>query len=363
VATKSGLRAFLGLIGLAAFLAGCSDMFGPLTVPRLITTVAGNGKDGFSGDGGAAASATLSGPDAVAVDAAGNVYVADTGNNRIRKVSANGTITTVAGNGNPGFSGDNGPATSAQLANPNAIAVDAAGNIYFADGYNNRVRKVDAAGIISTYAGAGTSGFAGDNGPATSAFLGGNIGGLAVDSAGNLYLADSNNQRIRKVNPAGIITTIAGNGTTTYAGENVPALSTGLSWPQGVALDASGNMYSADGWAIHETDSSGTLKTFLNFSSNVLGLAVDGKGNVYGVTTVYTILKASEPLKSVTIGGNGKAGFSGDDGPATSAEIQPVSGNNTGNNRIAVDSSGTLYIADSGNNRIRKVYADSIYAP
>jgi sugar lactone lactonase YvrE len=174
----------------------------------VITTVAGNGTQSFSGDNGPATSAQLHGPDGIAVDSIGNLYVADYSNHRIRKVTS-GVITTVAGNGTQGFSGDNGPATSAQLNGPVGIAVDFTGNLYIADTYNHRIREV-SNGVIATVAGNGTPGFSGDNGPATSAQLHGPVG-VAVDSAGNLYIADYGNNGIRKVSN-GVITTVAGSG-------------------------------------------------------------------------------------------------------------------------------------------------------
>ena len=161
------------------------------------------------------------------MDSSGNLYIADTGNNRIRKIS-NGVIATVAGNGTQGFSGDNGPASSAQLYLPSRIAVDSAGNLYIADSENNRIRKV-SNGVIITVAGSGTRGFSGDNGPATSAQLNAPTG-VAVDSAGNLYIADSGNNRIRKISN-GVITTVAGNGTQGFSGDNGPATSAQLSYP------------------------------------------------------------------------------------------------------------------------------------
>jgi sugar lactone lactonase YvrE len=181
-------------------------------------------------------------PLGVAVDSAGNLYIADRANNRIRKVS-NGVIATVAGNGTLGFSGDNGPATSAQLNFPTGVAVDSAGSLYIADSINNRIRKV-SNGLITTVAGNGTSGFSGDNGPATSAQLS-QPPGVAVDFVGNLYIADYFNNRIRKISN-GVITTVAGNGMQGFGGDNGPAISAQLNGPNGVAVNAAGNVYIAD---------------------------------------------------------------------------------------------------------------------
>ena len=208
----------------------------------VIATVAGNGTPAFSGDNGPATSAQLSAPIGVAVDSAGNLYIADSSNDRIRKVT-NGVITTVAGNGTLGFSGDNGPAISATLNAPNGVAVDSAGNLYINDCGNYRIRKV-TNGVITTVAGNGTLGFSGDNGPATSAQLN-SPSGVAVDSAGNLYIADFGNNRIRKVSN-GVIATVAGNGTQGFSGDNGPATSAELSYPEGVAVDSAGNLYIAD---------------------------------------------------------------------------------------------------------------------
>jgi sugar lactone lactonase YvrE len=210
-----------------------------------ITTFAGNGTQGFSGDGGPATSAGLSYPGGVAVDAAGNLYIADTSNHRVRKVSTSGTITTVAGNGTFGFSGDDGPATNATLSYPTEVAVDAVGNLYIADTGNLRVRKVSASGTITTVAGNGIYGFSGDGGPATNASL---VipRGVAVDAVGNLYIADYGNSRVRKVSSWGTITTVAGNGSPGFSGDGGPATSAALGYPRGVAVDAAGNLYIAD---------------------------------------------------------------------------------------------------------------------
>ncbi|HWC98638.1 MAG TPA: IPT/TIG domain-containing protein [Candidatus Sulfopaludibacter sp.] len=215
-----------------------------------ITTVAGNGSLGLAGDGGPAKSASLWLPSGLALDSAGNLYIADTTNGRIRKVDTSGTIRTVAGGALlPGFSGDGGAATSAGLFLPGGVAVDGAGNLYIADIGNNRVRKVNAAGIISTVAGNGNRGFSGDGGSGTAAMLNfsGAHAGLGVDGAGNLYLPDIANNRVRKVDGSGVITTVAGNGIAGFSGDSGPATSAGLSSPNDVAVDSSGNLYIGDG--------------------------------------------------------------------------------------------------------------------
>jgi len=217
----------------------------------LIITVAGTNAAGFGGDGAAATNALLSGPSGVAVDAAGNVFIADASNQRIRKVDTNGIITTVAGNGAKGiyligtYSGDGGPATNAGFSNPAAVAVDAAGNLYIADSFNYRIRKVNAAGTVTTFAGNGTRTFAGDGGLATNASIG-LVYGLSLDAAGNLLIADTSNQRIRLVTTNGIISTVAGNGTAAFAGDGGAATNASLNEPSGVVADGEGNWLIAD---------------------------------------------------------------------------------------------------------------------
>jgi uncharacterized protein (TIGR03437 family) len=209
-----------------------------------ISTVAGSGAAGFAGDGGAATSAQLNAPFAVAVDAAGNLYIAEFNNNRVRKVAANGNIGTLAGNGVSGFSGDGLQATSAQLNGPRGVAVDSSGNVYIADTNNNCVRKVTPDGVIATVAGNGIAGVSGDGGLAVNAQVGNPVA-LAVDSVGNVYIADGS-ARVRKLFLSGLITTIAGTGTRGYSGDGSSAPNAGLNAPSALAVNAAGSIWVAD---------------------------------------------------------------------------------------------------------------------
>jgi hypothetical protein len=208
----------------------------------IITTVAGTGKPGFSGDNGQATKAMLGGPEGVAVDASGNLYIADTGNQRIRYVNTGGIITTIAGTGATRFSGDGGAATAATFSTPVGVSLDASGNVYVADEFNNRIRRFVPGGAIATFAGTTIS--VGDGGPSTQARI--EPWSVAVDSSGNLYIADRLEQRVRKVTPSGTITTLAGNGQAGGGGDNGPANLAALNTPNGVAVDAAGNVYIAD---------------------------------------------------------------------------------------------------------------------
>jgi sugar lactone lactonase YvrE len=330
-----------------------------------ITTVAGDGKQGFSGDGGPATSARIFNAHGIAFDASGNLYIADTDNWRIRKVSISGIITTVAGKGTEGFSGDGGAATSAELY-PWGVALDPSGNLYIADGRNYRVRKVSTAGTVTTVAGKGTRGFSGDGGPATSAELG-FTGGVALDSAGNIYIADGGNNRIRKVSTSGIITTVAGKGTKGFSGDGGPATSAELGSPSGVAVDSTGNIYIDDenNDRIRRIDTSGIITTVAGGGSNGLAeggpatsaelsdpvaLAVDSGGNFYFADLNNgRIRKVSTAGIITTVAGNGDYGYNGDNIPALSAKLSTLWG-------VAVDSAGDVYFVDEQNQRIRKVH-------
>jgi sugar lactone lactonase YvrE len=209
------------------------------------TVIAGSGAGGFSGDAGPATAAKLDTPFGLAVDSAGNLFIADAQNHRIRKVTPDGIISTVAGSGKAGFGGDGGKALSAQLNFPAALAVDSAGNLFVSDVSNSRVRKITPAGVISTIAGIGKPGFGGDGGKATAAQLS-SPGPLAFDKDGNLYIVDVLNHRVRKVNPAGVISTVAGNGNSGSTGDGGPAHAAQLTIPAGLAVGPVGNLFIAD---------------------------------------------------------------------------------------------------------------------
>jgi RHS repeat-associated protein len=335
----------------------------------VIITVAGNGTAGYTGDGGPGASAELNTPTGVAVDSFGNVYFADSYNNVVREVSVStGNIATIAGNGTGGYAGDSGPATAAELSSPQAVAVDSANNVYIADTYNSLIRKVTAAtGIITTVAGNDNDGFSGDNGAATSAELY-EPEGVAVDSAGNIYIADSANNRVRKVTVStGVITTVAGNGSLNFSGDGGQATSAALNYPYGVMVDASKNIYIADtndNRIRKVTASTGIINTMAGSTSYAgnggaatiaviaypESIRLDTAGDIFIVDTANQVIRevaASTGLIS-TVAGNGTLGYSGDGGAATSAQLNYPAD-------VAIDSSGNLYIADTFNSCIRKV--------
>jgi hypothetical protein len=337
-----------------------------ITKAQSITTIAGDSTQGYLGDGGAATAAELYYPWGVTVDKSGNIYIADRSNQRIRKVNTSGNIFTIAGNGTYGYSGDGGPATSAEINSPWEVAVDTIGNIYIADYSNNRIRKVDASGIISTIAGNGAFGYSGDGGPATSAQLA-NPASIVIDKSGNMYIADLGNYRIREINSAGIISTIAGNGIQSYAGDGGAATAAELYWPNGVTIDTAGNVFIADYGIgrIRKINKSGIISNFagngtLGFKGDggaatsaelaALGsISTDISGEVYIADYGNQRIRKVD-LKGVisTIVGTGKMGYSGDGGPATLAELNEPQD-------VAVDYIGNVYIADYGNGRIRKL--------
>jgi uncharacterized protein (TIGR03437 family) len=376
----------------------------------IIATIAGTGTAGFSGDGGPAISAQLNLPYGVAVDYAGYVYIADLGNNRVRRVAPDGTISTVAGTGDAGYSGDGGPAVQARLHTPRNVAVDASGVLYIAEFEGHRVRRVGSDGTIATVAGTGIAGFRGDGGPAAAAQLG-YPAGLALDGSGALYIADSQNNRIRKVANGVIVTALggvpgtalstpiavavdpagnlyvadasflvrvysiagvwinfAGSGAQGYAGDGGPAAQAELAQPRDLATNPAGGLYLADGVRVRLVDPSGRIQTIAGdafahavgdggaASAAILNqpsaVALDGAGNLYIADTGTQRLRQVQPNGTIgTLAGAGLAGDGGDGGPASAAVLNTPMG-------VAVDPSGNVAIADSYNHRIRQVGPD-----
>jgi RHS repeat-associated protein len=340
---------------------------------KIITTIAGNGTYGYSGDGGPATDAALYNPHGVAVDAVGNIYIADWINHRIRKVDTSGIITTVAGNGTEGYSGDGGPATEAALNRPACLDVDATGNLYIADQNNHRVRKVDTSGIITTVAGNGVQGYSGDDGPATEAEMNLPVG-VDVDALGNLYIVEHYGHRIRKVDAGGIITTVAGTGNGGYNGDGISATEARIFFPEDVVLDDAGNLYIADfiNDRIRKVDTSGIITTVAGNGTGgysgdggpateamlqgPAGVELDSAGNLYiACFQGNRIRKVDTSGIITTVAGNGVQGYNGDDGPATEAELNWAA-------ETAMDAAGNLYIADYTNHRIRKVALPKAFA-
>ena len=302
-----------------------------------ISTIAGTGESGYSGDNGPAVRARLYFPRGVAVDADGNLFVADDRNNRVRRVDSSGIITTIAGTGKREFSGDGGPAVAAQLSAPKDVAVDSFGNLYIADSVNFRIRRVDPSGIITTIAGTGKQGFSGDGGPATAARL--NLPeSVSVDATGNLCIADSLNHRIRQVDPSGMITTIAGTGKRGFSGDGGPAIAAELSLPRGLAEDGNGNLYFSGSERVRKVDPSGIITTIAGSGISGSGedrapadlrpakpmpegLAVDScRQPLYRRLSATSAFCRVDPLQKISLplSGSRDNGFSGDGGPATS---------------------------------------------
>jgi trimeric autotransporter adhesin len=285
----------------------------PTTITRdIITTIGGTGTSGFSGDGGLATAARLSAPSGVAVDSHGDVFIADSGNNRIREINTSGIIRTFAGNGSCGGGlGNGGPAVSASLCAPTGIALDHGGDLFISDTGHNVVREVTAGGTIIAFAGTGGIGSSGDGGKAVNAKLAGPTG-LAVDAVGHVYIADTANSKVRVVNSSGIISTFAGTGSLGYGGDGGKAVNAKLSLPSGLGVDPSGDVFISD----------------------------TGSSRIREVNTALVIS---------TYAGTGTPGFSGDGGPATAARIRAPSGG------VAADGAA-VYFADSGNQRIRGIF-------
>ena len=282
----------------------------------LIKTIAGNGSATYSGDGGAATSASINQPFGMVRDASGNIYFSDFANNRVRKINSSGTITTIAGNGVASSIGDGGLATSASVNGPAGLAKDAVGNIYIAEYYGNKIRKINiSTGIITTVVGTGIAGFLGDGASAISARINGPVG-IAFNNTGLLFICDALNNRVRRALIGGTISTFVGNGTSASSGDAGLATAASVYYPAGIAFDASNNLYVSEYYR-HKIRKINT--------SNIIS----------------------------TIAGNGTQSFGGDDGPATAAFLNNPYG-------LAFDASGNLLIADAGNNRVRKISSSGI---
>ena len=375
--------------GLAATIASVLVVATSLTgEPENIVTIAGSGP--YVGDGDGATNANLNLPEGVATDAAGNLYIADANNNRIRKVDAGtGTVSTFAGNGLVGFSGDGGPATDARLNSPSDLGFDSAGNLYFTDAGNERLRRVESAtGLITTVAGTGIAGYSGDGGPAVAALLNSPRGIAIVSEIGgpSIYIADLRNNVVRKIDGTGIVMTVAGTGVAENSLDGGLATATPLNTPFGLAADTGGNLFVGEGGVgagshrIRRVDATtniittvagiagsagtspdGTLATAATINSP-RDIAFDSAGILYFVengnhrvrvinrsgvaASIFGSLVAPETI--ATIAGTGVVGFSGDGGPGTAARL-------SGPFFITLDGAGNLYIGDRGNSRVRRV--------
>jgi uncharacterized protein (TIGR03437 family) len=411
------------------YVAESANRIRKITPDGLITTIAGTGDIGSGGDNGPATAAQFNQIYGLAVDPSGNLYIADTGNHRIRKITVDGIITTIAGTGQRGSAGDNGPATAAQINNPTrialdsagnlyivepldpddrvrkvdshgtittvagggsgtgdgilatnaamvpeAIAVDSAGNLYIADQRSSGIRRVDTQGNITTIAGGGKAGFAGDGGPALKARFHFQFPALTFDVAGNLLVADDVNERIRKITPGGDIATIAGNGLFHSSGNGGPAASASLDYPTGILADPTGNVYVTEPVLsrIRQITPDGNINVFAGqgiqgysgdngpATAAVLGtpifLANDAAGNLYFSDSLFSVIRKIDRRGIIsTVAGSGNQGFGGDGGPALQATFNGLWG-------IDFDSSGNLIVADTLNNRIRMVSADGAMA-
>jgi len=341
-----------------------------VTSAQIIFTVVGNGTSGYTGDSGPAGDAQLNNPWSSVFDKYGNMYIADQGNSVVREVfSADGTINTVVGNGSPGFSGDGGPAIYASFRWPTSVALDTSGNLYVSDTYWDRIRKVDSSTtIVSEVGGNGTSGWAGDSGLATQAKLAyPNV--IAVNRSGDIFIADQNNHRIRKIaRSTGIITTVAGTGTAGFSGDNGLAVNAKLNYPAGVAVDTSDNFYIADqeNNRIRMVTAATGIITTVAGSSNVgfigdslpatsvglhwpVAVCLDSKSNIFIADYSNNIVEKVDVTTGIItkVAGNGHSGHSGDGGIPTSAELSPTG--------VAFDPLGNLYITDFNHHCVRKI--------
>jgi uncharacterized protein (TIGR03437 family) len=333
----------------------------------IIKTLAGTGQPGYSGDNGPAASALLNQPWTVSADLQGNILLVDYDNDVIRKISTNGVITTVAGNAKAGLGTDNVPATSSSLYYPFGVSAEAAGSFLIADFSNNTIRRVSTSGIISTIAGNGFKAISPNGGAASSAILAAPTK-VAIDNNGNLLIADWNNQLLERVTLSnGTISAIAGIGRAAYTGDNVPAATAGLNFPQGITTDHSGNIYFSDTFneRIRKIDTTGTITTIAGIGQSGYqgdggqalkanlsvpqGLRFDPSGNLVFADSNNHVIRSISPQGIITtIAGTGTPGYNHDGVPATQSQLYKPTD-------VAFDAAGNLYIADSVNNRVRRV--------
>lgn len=340
--------------------------------PQRIYTYAGNGFSGFSGDGSNASGASLWAPIDVIVDAAANVYVSDHLNYRVRKINAGGLITTIAGNGSFGSNGNGSIGTSATIV-PRCLALDKIGNLYISDDASNVIRKVDNLGIIHAFAGNSLAGYAGDGQQASAArFLA--PSGIAIDKNGNMFVADMGNHVVRKISAAGIVSTVVGNHLMGFSGNDGPATAASLDSPYAVAVDRWGALYISDygNNVVRKVDTDNVIRAFAGkhgvygyAGDNALdtaallngprGLAVDSLGNVFIADANNNVVRKVNYATGIisTVAGNGTYGFGGDLGYAVGANLFNPYG-------LAVDAQGSIYIADANNERIRKTYYPTV---
>jgi sugar lactone lactonase YvrE len=375
------LLSFPSRIRGGVLLCSALGLFAVAAAAQTITTIGGNGIQGYAGDGGPARQAEFNGPFGLAIDVQGNVYVGDQFNHVVRRIEKSGIVTTVAGTGQAGSSGDGGPATRAQLNYPNGLALDRTGNLYICDFFSENVRRVDrVTGMISTVAGTGSGGFSGDGGPATSAQLDAPTS-IAFDHQQNLYIGDAGNQRVRRVDhKTGIITTVVGNGTSATSagsGEGGPATQAGFAYFIYLAFDPANVLYVVDSGLSNvrrvdpktniistvagENDAYPSAPPRYGYSgdggpakqalfSNPTQIAFDCAGNLYISDSNNNRIRRVDGKTGIvtTVIGNGQQGFSGDGGNPTKAELSSPSG-------LAFANDGTFVFADVGNSRIRQV--------
>ncbi len=353
------------LLAISIFTIGSSLL--TLCSSQIITTIAGDGGTVFAGDGGQATDAEISGGGNVVFDKKGNMYFCDQRHSRIRKVDTAGIITTVAGTIFPGFGGDGGPATAAQFNQPTVVTFDSTGNMYIADASNYRIRKINTSGIVSTFAGIGVFAFSGNGGPATAAELAA-ASCVIADDSGNIYIADSYNAQVRKVNTSGIISAWAGNSVAGYSGDGGNALSAEINICFRIAFDKNWNMYITDNNRVRMVNTAGIISTvagngYAGFTGDggpataaeimsPYGVCTDALGNIFIDDALNNRVREINSLGIIsTLAGNDSAGFSGDGGPSTAAELNfPVC--------VNFDYKGNLYVTDYKNYRIRKIPVD-----